>query len=153
VSSAPGLGWLPLVTRFESEKITRLRSGTGSTGAPVHGYEIRHGRTRPCEGWEPWLNFDDVERLGAHDEVESAWDRTGRVFGTSVHGLFEADRFRGEFLADVARARGKAWRSSGCSFAAAREQQIDRVADACAASLDTDALWRLVEGAPASGPS
>jgi adenosylcobyric acid synthase len=89
----------------------------------------------------------DADRPEGDDQVESAWDRTGRVYGTSMHGLFEADRFRGEFLSDVARARGKVWRPSGRSFAAAREQQIDRVADACAAYLDTDALWRLVEGA------
>ena len=150
VSSVPGFGWLPLVTRFERAKITRLRSGTGSSGAPVHGYEIRHGRTRARRGWEPWLTFGDAGRLEGDDQVESAWDRTGRVYGTSMHGLFEADRFRGEFLTDVARARGKVWRPSGRSFAAAREQQIDRVADACAAYLDTDALWRLVEGAPSA---
>ena len=145
--SVPGFGWLPLVTRFEADKITRLRSGTGSTGAPVQGYEIRHGRGHPGPGWETWLTFGDVERPEG-DDVESACDRTGLVYGTSLHGLFEADRFRGEFLTEVARARGKTWRSSGHSFAAARERQIDRVADACAAHLDTDALWRLVEGAP-----
>jgi adenosylcobyric acid synthase len=156
VSSVPGLGWLPLVTRFESEKITRLRSGTGPSGSPVQGYEIRHGRTRPLAGWERWLSFGDAVRLVDDDrvdddrvdddQVESARDRTGRVCGTSLHGLFEADRFRGEFLTAVARARGKTWCPSGRSFAAARERQIDRVADACAAHLDTDALWRLVEG-------
>ena len=50
VPTVPGLGWLPLVTRFESEKITRLRSGTAPSGAPVRGYEIRHGRSRPLGG-------------------------------------------------------------------------------------------------------
>jgi adenosylcobyric acid synthase len=85
---------------------------------------------------------------GVDDQVESACDRRSQVYGTSVHGLFEQDRFRGEFLGAVAEARGKTWRSSGGSFAAARQRQIDRVADACAAHLDTDALWRLVELAP-----
>jgi adenosylcobyric acid synthase len=45
----------------------------------------------------------------------------------------------------VAAARGKSWRPAGTSFAEARQRQIDGVADACAAHLDTDALWRLVE--------
>jgi adenosylcobyric acid synthase len=71
------------------------------------------------------------------------------VFGTSLHGLFEQDRFRGEFLRFVAGVRGKSWQPSGVSFAAAHEDQIDRMADACAAHLDLNALWRLVErGAP-----
>jgi adenosylcobyric acid synthase len=149
VPSMGGFAWLPLATRFEGEKVTRQRAGVAPSGAPVGGYEIRHGRTRPGPGWQPWLSLGGS--TGEVEEVESACDRSARIFGTSLHGLFEEDLFRGEFLADVAAARGSAWRSIGPSFGDARERQIDRVADACAAFLDTDALWRLVElGAPAS---
>ncbi len=151
VTAVTGLGWLPLVTRFEARKTTRLRTGTGPTGAEVRGYEIRHGRTVPDPGWEPWLS---VERPGvtdgterAHDGIESGCDRSGRLFGTTLHGLFEEDEFRGTFLGHVAAVRGRTWRSSGACFAQARERQIDRVADACAAALDTAALWHLVESA------
>jgi adenosylcobyric acid synthase len=147
--SVRGLALFPLVTRFGAEKTTRLREGTAPGGAPVRGYEIRHGRTGAGEGWERWLRLDDAPASG--DDIESACDQAGLVFGTSVHGLFEQDRFRGEFLTFVAAARGKSWHPSGSSFAAAREHQIDRVADVCAAHLDLDALWRLVElGVPAS---
>jgi adenosylcobyric acid synthase len=147
VSSVRGYGWLPLTTQFEGEKITRQRIGTASSGTPVHGYEIRHGRTRPHEGWVGWLSLSGSSPSECDRDVESACDRTGRIFGTSLHGLFEQDRFRAEFLRDVAEARGNAWRPSESSFAEAREHQIDRVAAACAAYLDTDALWRLVESA------
>ena len=150
-SAAPvarGWGWLPLVTRFAPEKITRLRAGTGERGVPVRGYEIRHGRTRPLADWREWLTLDDRHCGAGGDQVESARDQRGRVYGTSLHGLFEEDGFRAEFLSGVASARGKTWRATGRSFAAARERQIDRVADACAAHLDTDALWRILEGTP-----
>src|SRR6202044_3431266 len=50
VPAVPGLGWLPLVTRFGADKTTRLRAGSGPAGAPVHGYEIRHGRTGARDG-------------------------------------------------------------------------------------------------------
>jgi adenosylcobyric acid synthase len=142
LASVPGLGWLPLRTRFATEKTTRLREGTGPDGAPVRGYEIRHGRTGALDEWRPWLQLAGP---GGTDDVESAHDREALVFGTSLHGLFEEDRFRGEFLSLVAAARGRTWQPSGASFAAARERQIDRVADVCAAHLDLDALWRLVE--------
>jgi adenosylcobyric acid synthase len=145
--SVPGLGWLPLATRFGADKTTRLREGSGPGGVPVRGYEIRHGRTAAREGWEQWLRLDGGD--GGDDDIESACDPGALVFGTSLHGLFEADAFRGAFLASVAAARGKSWQPSGASFAAAREQQIDRMADVCAAHLDLDALWRLVErGSP-----
>jgi adenosylcobyric acid synthase len=146
VRAVPGLGWLPLVTRFAADKTTRLRQGSGPGGVPVGGYEIRHGRTAARPGWEQWLALEDSK---GEDDIESACDRDGLVFGTSLHGLFEPDRFRGEFLTWVAAARGKSWHPSGASFAAAREDQIDRMADVCATHLDIDALWRLVElGAP-----
>jgi adenosylcobyric acid synthase len=142
VASLPGLGWLPLVTHFEAEKTTQLRRGVGPTGAPVRGYEIRHGRSVAAAGWRPWLTLAGGR---ADDAVESGRDESGFVFGTSLHGLFEEDEFRGAFLHQVATARGKSWHSSGVSFAQARERQIDRVATACEAHLDTEALWRLVE--------
>jgi adenosylcobyric acid synthase len=149
VPTVPGLGWLPLVTRFRAEKITRLREGSGPGGAPVQGYEIRHGRSGPERGWQEWLALEGPH--GGDADMESACDPDALVFGTSLHGLFEPDRFRGEFLALVAAARGKSWKPSGASFAAARQDQIDRMADVCAIHLDLDALWRLVElGAPAS---
>jgi adenosylcobyric acid synthase len=149
-SSGPavaGLGWLPLTTQFRAEKTTRLRTGSAPTGSPVRGYEIRHGGTAPLAGWEQWLTCHEPPHgpPGAADDVESARDRSGLLYGTSLHGLFEEDRFRGEFLGLVAAARGKAWTPSGASFADARQRQIDRVADACAAHLDTGALWRMVE--------
>jgi adenosylcobyric acid synthase len=144
----PGLGWLPLVTRFAADKITRLRTGTG-LGSPVSGYEIRHGRTGARTGWEEWLSLAAAGEAEA--DVESACDRAELVYGTSLHGLFEPDRFREEFLGLVAKVRGKAWQPSGASFTAAREEQIDRIADVCAAHLNLDALWRLVEAGARSG--
>jgi adenosylcobyric acid synthase len=138
-ASTAGLDWLPLDTTFEREKTTRLTQGADGSARPVRGYEIRHGRTVGREGWRPWLSLP-----GGRSEATSARDGAGLLFGTSLHGLFEEDAFRGAFLGHVAAARGRTWRPSGVSFAAAREGQVDRVADACQEFLDTAALWRLV---------
>jgi len=135
--STDGLGWLPVRTVFGTEKITRLASVTGPGGDPVRGYEIHHGRIATGPGCRPWLS-------GA-DGAAGARDAAGMVLGTTVHGLFEEDRFRTWFLGHVAARRGRAWRSSGFSYATAREQQINRIADACEEHLDTDQLWRLLE--------
>jgi adenosylcobyric acid synthase len=139
-SRRAGLGWLPVDTIFRREKFTQLNAGTGLGGELVHGFEIRHGYTRPRPGWSGWLNVmsTDGHAVSARDEHE-------RVFGTSLHGLFEEDGFRSSFLRRVASVRGRRWRSSGLSFAATRERQIDRIADACESHLDTDALWHILE--------
>ena len=144
-SAVAGLGWLPVVTTFETEKTTQLRHGTAFAHTWVHGYEIRHGRTVAVAGvgtsWGPWMALNDV----GGDALTSACDGDRLVFGTSLHGLFESDAFRESFLGLVGASRGKDWVPSGISFADAREFQIDRVADVCEMYLDTDALWRLIE--------
>jgi adenosylcobyric acid synthase len=133
-----GLGWLPVRTEFVAEKVTRLSAAVGPGGDVVRGYEIRHGRITPGPEWRPWLGGD------AGDGAPGARDAPGAVLGTTLHGLFEEDGFRTWFLGMVAARRGRTWRSSGFSFAGARERQIDRIADACEEHLDLEALWRLV---------
>ncbi|HYT38001.1 MAG TPA: cobyric acid synthase CobQ, partial [Acidimicrobiia bacterium] len=78
---------------------------------------------------------------------EGAASRDGAVIGTSLHGLFESDSFRTAFLEAVAARRGKAFRASGLSFAAAREAQFDRLADLLEAHLDLPAVDKLIASA------
>jgi adenosylcobyric acid synthase len=138
----PGLGWLEVATTFDATKTTGLRRGVDGAGTALAGYEIHHGRTAAGPGWRPWLRPTEAEVDG---DVLSAASADGMVLGTSLHGLFESDLFRASFLTFVAGAAGKRWQAGGRSFEAARQDQIDRVADACAAYLDLDALWRLIE--------
>ena len=134
-----GLGWLDVDTVFGPDKVTRQRRGT-ALGHRVSGYEIRHGRTT---GGNPWIALDDAYGTGPEG------DHAGMVRGTSLHGLFEEDAFRSAFLSELATGRGKVFTPSGVSFAAAREAQIDRLADVLEASLDVAAVDAIVkEGAP-----
>jgi adenosylcobyric acid synthase len=132
-TGVPGLGLLPVDTRFDADKVTRLRSGT-AMGNPVHGYQIHHGRVQ-VGGAEPFVVLED----GSVDGV-----RAGRYLGTTLHGLFEDDEFRRSFLTWVASERSKRFVSAGGSFAAAREAAVDAVADAIAAHVDVDAVERLI---------
>ncbi len=120
----PGLGLLGTDTTFEPAKVLRQRHGR-ALGAPVHGYQVHHGRVQSSSGW---VQLDDPP------EDEGAQE--GRVFGTSLHGIFESDGFRRTFLGEVARLRGRSFAGRPSSFAAARQAQYDRVADALEAHLD-----------------
>jgi adenosylcobyric acid synthase len=139
-----GLGWLGVDTSFTVAKTTRRRRGEGM-GAALTGYEIHHGVVVRRPGTAPWLTLDGVTGAEADVESEGAVDAQGRLFGTTLHGLFEQDRFRSAFLVEVARRRGKAFVPAGVSFARRREAQIDRIADVLAAHADLDHLWELVE--------
>jgi adenosylcobyric acid synthase len=131
----PGAGWLPVDTVFEPEKVTRQRRGR-ALGHRVTGYQIHHGRTSAAE--RSWAVLDDSYGISPDGGIE------GRFGGTSLHGVFEEDGFRAAFLAAAAARRGKTWQPSGVSFAAAREAQIDRLADVLEAHLDLPALEALL---------
>jgi adenosylcobyric acid synthase len=136
---ADGLGLLDLTTRFATEKTTRQRVGT-ALAEPVAGYEIHHGIVARGAGCTSWLDLDGGESEGAVDDGAGVW-------GTSLHGVFENDRFRARFLEEVARRRGASFVAAGVSFAAAREAQFDRLADLLEAHLDLDRLVDLIESA------
>jgi len=137
-----GLGWLDAETVFEPTKITRQRRGH-ALHHQVSGYQIHHGRVTATD---PWITLDDAYGETAEGSIR------GRFAGTTLHGLFEADGFRAAFLGV---------RPSGLSFAAAREDQLDRLADMLEAHLDLTAVEALItsgasprtdhkEGAPAT---
>ena len=134
-----GLAHLPATTRFEDRKITRPRQGT-ALGYAVTGYQIHHGRTTSDT---PWVTLDD--QWGREDDGAADFDAA--TFGTSLHGLFESDEFRVAFLDAVATRRGKQFKSSGLSFASARESQFDHLADLVETHLDMPAVERLIAGA------
>jgi adenosylcobyric acid synthase len=139
-----GLGRLDVDTVFEPTKLTRQRRGE-SMGQRVTGYEIRHGRVTRRDGAPGWIHLDDCY---AHED-DGAVDAEARVLGTSLHGLFEQDGFRAAFLTEVGRRAGKTFVPAGVSFAAARDEQFERLADLIEAHLDVRALDALIEEAAA----
>jgi len=131
-----GLGLLPVRVRFGAEKVLARPRGH-ALGAPVAGYEIRHGVAEITDpAAEPFLD-------GC---------RRGAVWGTSWHGALENDEFRRLFLAEVAALAGRAFTPApGTDFAAVREARLDVLGDLVAGHLDAAALSRLIEDGPAPG--
>jgi len=148
-----GLGLLDVETTFHPDKVVARRTGTACTAGsgrhPVAGYQIHLGRAR---GERPWLRLDATDGSGTEAEGSSSAD--GRVLGTSLHGLLDADDLRAALLAEVADRRGRSFRPSPVPFAARLEAQHDRLADWLDAHLDTAAVAALAgtAAAPGAGP-
>lgn len=142
----PGLGMLESRTVFRWDKLTRRRVLRDDEGRTVEGYELHHGRVEPGGGEVAWFTPGEADGGGSPEGVA---DPERGIWGTSLHGLFEADAFRTGFLRAVAHRRGKDFLPSGRSFAAAREAQIDTFADLLESELDLDRLLALVSEAAA----
>lgn len=137
-----GLGLLPVETRFSAEKLLRHASGT-LDGAPVTGYEIRHGRPLRRAG-APLIDDGSADGEGC---------ARGSVLGTSWHGVLEGDAARRALLVRVAQLCGRDWVAGDEPFAAVRERHLDRLGDLVEEHADTGALLELIErGAPTDLP-
>ena len=98
---AEGLGLLAFDTTMAEEKILRLVQARHlPSGKEIRGYEIHHGRT-VHRGTEtpPAIRGPEGEELGVAD-------RRGIVWGTYVHGVFDADEFRRWFIDRLRERRG-----------------------------------------------
>jgi adenosylcobyric acid synthase len=137
-----GLGLLPIEVAFAGEKTLARPDGTGF-GVGVRGYEIHHGYVSSGEV-TPLIRYADGTGEGA---------RSGNVFGTHWHGAFESDDFRRAFLTEAATLAGRHGFkvAPDTDFAALRERGLDLLGDLVEEHLDTDALWRLIEGGPPTG--
>lgn len=127
-----GLGLLPVRTRFDAAKVLGRPTATISAEVPyqVHGYEIHHGQVSSAGG---------AEFIGG--------TCSGAVAGTLWHGLMENDRFRRDYLSQVAAESGRAFTvAPDTDFAAVRQARFDRLADMIADHADTVALRELIDG-------
>ncbi|KUG51155.1 hypothetical protein AVL62_13020 [Serinicoccus chungangensis] len=139
----PGLGLLPVSTRFSRPKVVRRVAGRVAGGSStVSGYQIHLGRVTPQEGAVPWLSLD-----GIGDEGCLSPDH--RVRGTTVHGVLDADDLRHALLGAVAAVRGRDVHPSSVPYAAALDAHLEHLADWVEAHLDLDAVLALAaEAAP-----
>jgi adenosylcobyric acid synthase len=137
-----GLGLLPVRTVFDPVKTLTRPSGVG-LGEPVTGYEIHNGQVELLGGDPLFTDPSGAPLDGC---------RAGAVWGTIWHGALESDGFRRAYLSQIAEQCGVRFAPDPTvSFAAEREKQLDRLGDAVEEYLDTEQLWRLIEGGPTAG--
>ncbi len=134
-AAAEGLGLIPIMTEFVGAKtLSRIGARHVPTGTDVTGYEIHHG-VSVADGAEVVFERNDGAPVG--------WRASGiDVWGTYLHGLFDADAFRRVVL-DRARANaglGPIERTASYSI----EQAIERLASVFRSSVDMDRIYRSI---------
>jgi adenosylcobyric acid synthase len=137
-ASERGLGLLDFVTTLEPHKQLANTQGTLSLDVPVpvRGYEIHMGVTEGPALAHPAVQLHEGDTARA----EGALSEDGQILATYLHGLFDSPQ------ACAALLRWAGLRNAErIDHDARRLASIDKLADAVAASVDMDALWRLVE--------
>jgi adenosylcobyric acid synthase len=141
-----GLGLVPVVTTFETEKKTVRASGNitvdrglfaQARGLEISGYEIHMGQTR-VEG-EALVHVTERGESAA-DDADGAIDASGWIAGTYFHGLFDNDGLRDVLLTNLARPKHLV-RSTRTRFD--REATYDHLAQIARRNLKLDAIYAL----------
>ncbi len=131
-----GLSLLDMETTMERDKTLTLKKGVhlGSQQA-VRGYEIHHGRSTACTA--PTLfSYSDGSSCGTASSTQKVW-------GTYLHGVFDADLFRRWFINRARQDKGlPALDGPGNSYDL--EPAFDRLADTVRRELDMDAVYALM---------
>lgn len=131
-----GFDLLPVQTTLIPEKtLTRTWGTHSASGLAVHGYEIHHGHTAPLS--------DDL-RVALRDnagEPLGYMRPDGRVLGTYLHGLFDADGFRRWFIDQLRMDKGLSPLETIQSVFGL-EDALDNLASVVRDAVDMDAVYR-----------
>ena len=141
-TSMPGLGLLPVETRFVATKTTRQASGevraaagpwAGARSLPVTGYEIHMGQHAGEGASRALLSLDG--------RPDGAVSPDGRIAGTYLHGLLHNDGVRAALLRALGRSDDG---SAGMAFAERREAAFDRLAAVVREHVDMQRVEALL---------
>ena len=148
VPEAAGLGLLDMEVTFAPEKRTAQSTGivacdagwlSALNGLLLDGYEIHAGHNAFGPEARPWLTISG--------QVDGVCNPEGNVLGTYLHGIFDDGQFFAALAARVRRAKGLAPGEGPVeTMAAFREREFDRVADIVRASVDMEAIYRIIRG-------
>ncbi len=147
-----GLGLLPVVTHFQSQKKTcRVRGVHLASGVTVQGYEIHMGETRLRRKLKPLFNILERNAHPVNAEPEGVMLETGgpggtKIFGTYLHGLFENAGFLHEFLNERRLALGlDAQPLEQLPDGVTKDDAVyDQLAQKVESSLDMDFLLKII---------
>jgi adenosylcobyric acid synthase len=138
-----GLGLLDIRTTMQAEKVTRLCSGMicGGVlfgqpirGRRISGYEIHVGKTDYLPQADPFATLNS-------GQLDGGISVDGRILGTYLHGIFDEDEFRHQFVIAARSFYQLALPSALNPWNLQRKESLDRLAQQVSASLDMDRIF------------
>jgi len=136
LQSLDALGIMDLTTELKPEKqLTRQKGVHLQSGLEIFGYEIHHGISNST--LTPVVEFESGGYCGSLASGVNVW-------GSYLHGIFDADDFRRWFI-DNLRQRKGFLRLGKVVAPYDLETAFDRLAETVRSSLDMDQVYKLLK--------
>jgi adenosylcobyric acid synthase len=148
IAEAKGLGLLDMDTVFDSEKITsqvraRVEADVGllkgMKSTEVTGYEIHMGRISGQACQSAFTVTASVNTPSSYRE--GGIDRTGLIFGSHMHGLFNTAEFTRRLVKNLCSLRNLPLPEG---VALDRDKAYDDLAATVRRSIDVDKLYEII---------
>ena len=140
--------YMDMEVTFEREKYTAQATASvcasrgwlsDAKGLTVDGYEIHAGQNRLGGSAVPWLAIGE--------RIDGVMNESGNVLGSYLHGLFDDGQLFAVIAAHLRRKKGLAGTDAApVNLEAFREREFDRIASIVRASVDMDAIYRILRG-------
>ncbi|OGP29736.1 MAG: cobyric acid synthase CobQ [Deltaproteobacteria bacterium GWC2_42_11] len=139
-----GLELLDIETVLEKEKNTfqveaKIQSGVRSQELRVKGYEIHMGET--SDNCQPFSII--TSRNDSPVKIQDgAVSDNGKVWGTYIHGIFDNDEFRTDFLNEIRSKKGLPLQKK-ISFRDKKDENIKTLADVVRNNIDIKKIYDI----------
>jgi len=139
-----GLNLLPVETILKTNKIlAQVKARDLFSGLELSGYEIHHGRSNIAGDCKP--AFEITERNDRKLKLaDGAISSDNRILGTYIHGIFETEAFRRDFLNRLRRKKG--WPILQAKGRFNLDDEFDKLAKLVRENINTDLLYRMLKG-------
>ncbi len=136
-----GIGLLPLKTTFFEKKLTRqIKSeSVWPCRTKINGFEIHNGQTE-LDNVQSLLKINPIFKdldLGGYKENNEG----GTIVGTYIHGIFENDNWRDQYINLIRRRRNlPSLNKKSISYKIKRESIINKLASEFEKHLDISSI-------------
>ncbi|MDP3731456.1 MAG: cobyric acid synthase [Candidatus Omnitrophota bacterium] len=137
-----GLGLLPVNTVLEKRKVlAQIKATEIASGLEVSGYEIHHGSSNISEDYTPIFEISEFngKRVEYFDGVKN---KDERIFGTYIHGLFDSDIFRRNWLNRIRQKKG--WHPLPTKIVFNPDKEFDKLAKLLRENIDIKLLYKIL---------
>lgn len=137
-----GLGLLPVNTVLGKKKIlAQIKAKEITSGLEISGYEIHHGSSKAPGDYSPI--FEISEHNGKRVKYfDGAKSKDGRIFGTYIHGLFDCDIFRRNWLNRIRQRKG--WPALVRKSVYNPDKEFNKLAKLIRENMDIDLLYKIL---------